>query len=189
VDRLDLGFVNRGRPIGLAGELTYWDDYFAFAAVDGLGPTQTRAWDWLRANPPDGDTALCWGDARVGNQVFDGTRCAAILDWEMACLSDPMQDLAWYCHFEELFTDGLGVPKQPGVPTTEETIAHYEELTGRPVHDFGYFHLFAALRFAVILERLGRLQIATGKLPGDSTFPTDNFAVDHLATLCDRNGI
>lgn len=186
---LGLEFVNRGRPLGLAGELAYWDAYFAFAAADGLGPVQQRAWDWLRANAPDGEVALCWGDSRIGNQMFDGTRCVALLDWEMACLSDPTQDLAWYCHFEELFTEGLGVPKLEGMPETGETIARYEELTGHPVRNFGYFHVFAALRFAVILERLGHLQIATGKLPADSTFPTDNFAIDHLALLCDRNGI
>jgi aminoglycoside phosphotransferase (APT) family kinase protein len=186
----DLGFINSGRPVGMEGELQYWEHYVSFAAPDGLTPVNQRVWDWLQANAPsDGDVALCWGDSRLGNQMFDGTRCVALLDWEMACLCDPVEDLAWFCHFDELFSVGLGVSRLEGIPSKDETVARYEDLTRQPVSNFDYFNVFAAFRFVVILQRLGNLQIATGKQPPDSTFPTDNFAVNHLAQLCEEKGI
>lgn len=42
-------------------------------------------------------TTLVHGDYRTGNLVYDGDRIAAVLDWEFACLGDPVLDLAWVC--------------------------------------------------------------------------------------------
>jgi len=184
-----LEFVNGGRTLGLAGELDYWKKYFDFVGRP-VAPSAERAWTYLeREQPTGGAIALCWGDARLGNQMFRDGRCVALLDWEMACLSDPIQDLAWFVHFNDLFSDGLGVARLEGIPSRDETVARYEDLTGFEAKNFDYYEIFAAFRFVLILQRLGSLQKQQGKLPDDSTFPTDNFAASFLDRLLDEKGI
>lgn len=184
-----LEFINSGRPLGFPGELEYWGRYIEFGGGDIPAPAR-RAWDWLTSNAPsDTTTALCWGDSRLGNQMFSDGRCIALLDWEMACLSDPIQDLAWFVYFDYVFAEGLGVPRLDGMPRREESIARYEELTGSAVRNFDYFEVFAAVRFAVIMQRLGTLQMEMGLLPADSEFPRDNFVTTHLDKMCDEKGI
>jgi aminoglycoside phosphotransferase (APT) family kinase protein len=184
-----LTFANSGRTIGFEGELEYWGRYVEFCGGDIPRPVR-RAWTWLcTSKPSDTSTALCWGDSRLGNQMFSNGRCIGLLDWEMACLSDPAQDVAWFVYFDEVFSDGLGVPRLDGMPTREESVTRYEALTGSTVQNFGYFEVFAAVRFAMIMQRLGGLQMEMGVLPADSTFPRDNFVTAHLDKMCDEKGI
>lgn len=189
VDLEGLEFVNAGRTIGLDGELEYWGRYIDFCGGD-LGPPVQRAWNWLLdEKPSDTATALCWGDSRLGNQMFADGRCIGLLDWEMACLSDPVQDLAWFVYFDDVFSSGLGVSRLAGMPARDESIARYEELTGSTVRNFDYFEVFAGFRFAVIMQRLFGLQIEKEVLPADSSMPRDNFITVHLARMCDEKGI
>jgi len=56
------------------------------------------AFAWLHDAPPDPADApvLVHGDAGPGNFLFDGDRLTAVIDWELAHLGDPMEDLAWF---------------------------------------------------------------------------------------------
>jgi aminoglycoside phosphotransferase (APT) family kinase protein len=186
LDWQPLVFANIGRPIGLDGELEYWERYIAFCGGDIPAPVR-RAWDWLVANKPSNETtALCWGDSRLGNQMFSKTSCVGLLDWEMACISDPVQDLAWFEYFDEVFSTGLGVPRLDGMPTRDETVARYESLTRTTVNNLDYFEIFSGFRFAVIMQRLSALQAEMGKAPA-LTF--DNFVTMHLQKMCDEKGV
>ncbi len=184
-----LEFVNGGRSPGLGGELEYWSAYVDFVGRP-VHPAAERALRYLLRERPSGTKlALCWGDSRLGNQMFRDGRCVALLDWEMACVSDPIQDLAWFVHFDDLFSDGLGVARLEGIPPRSETIARYEDLTGFDAQNFDYYEVFAAFRFTVILQRLGNLQVETGAQPPDSMFPIDNFASQNLQRLVDEKGL
>lgn len=185
-----LEFVAEGRPVGFGGEFEYWSDYARFAAPDGLPEVGDRAYAWLDSNrPEETETALCWGDSRLGNQLFRQGECVALLDWEMAALSDPMQDLAWFVYFDDVFTKGIGVPRLEGLPSPDETAERYADLTGRRVRNLDYFEVFAAFRFVAIMHRIGLLMVETGRLGTDSMFHRDNFATTHLAALCEERGI
>lgn len=88
---------------------------------------------WLRANPPPppGRVTVVHGDFRVGNVLCrpDG-EIAAVVDWEMAHLGDPIEDLAW--SFNEAWhwaKDG----RPGGVIDRDEAVALYERLTGTNV--------------------------------------------------------
>lgn len=187
VDAAGLDFVNCGRTIGFRGELEYWDRYIDFCGGD-IGAPVRRAWTWINENAPsDSSTALCWGDSRLGNQMFREGSCIALLDWEMACLSDPEQDLAWFVYFDDVFASGLGVPRLDGIPTRDESIARYEELTGKHVQNFDYFEVFAGFRFAVIMQRLFTLQAEMGLQTAG--MPKENFVTMHLQRMCDEKGI
>jgi aminoglycoside phosphotransferase (APT) family kinase protein len=53
---------------------------------------------WLRENrPPPGPTVLVHGDFRAGNLIIGPDGVRAVLDWELAHLGDPVEDLAWLC--------------------------------------------------------------------------------------------
>jgi aminoglycoside phosphotransferase (APT) family kinase protein len=64
----------------------------------------------------------------------------------MATLGDPEQDLAWYLFFDRHHSEGCGAPPLPGFPSREESIARYEEWTGRATRHVAYYEIFAAFR-------------------------------------------
>ena len=69
--------------------------------LDQLGqphPTFELALKWLEANrPPWRPPALVHGDFRMGNLIVGEEGLRAVLDWELAHLGDPLEDLGWLC--------------------------------------------------------------------------------------------
>lgn len=185
---LGLGFLDdpgRG-PTGIGQQLAYYAEYLEWAEGGSVNPTARRGLGWLRANqPPAGDVALCWGDARISNQMFRDHRVVAVLDWEMVALGDPQQDLAWWLVLDRLFSEGLGVARVPGFPSDAETVARWEDLTGRTADALGWYEVFALFRFTVIMTRLGKLWAELGLAPNDD-MATDNFVANHLARVLEE---
>jgi aminoglycoside phosphotransferase (APT) family kinase protein len=166
------------------------DDYERFLAwaLDGAThPTCEHALEWLRRNRPRGQEprAVCWGDARIGNMVFQDSRCAAVLDWEMATIASPEQDLAWWLFLDHHHSAGLGSPRLTGFPERGETIARWEEWTGREARHLAYYEVFAAFRFSVIMVRVARQMEFQGVLPAGSGFERDNIPSRLLAAMLD----
>ncbi|MDP3939299.1 MAG: phosphotransferase family protein [Deltaproteobacteria bacterium] len=61
-------------------------------------PVFELALRWLRQHlPPGTSRALVHGDFRIGNVIVDETGLRAVLDWELAHIGDPMEDLGWFC--------------------------------------------------------------------------------------------
>jgi aminoglycoside phosphotransferase (APT) family kinase protein len=175
----------RGRT-GVDQQLAYYDEYLTWAEEGRCHDLARRALDWLRAHqPPDlapDDVALCWGDSRIGNLLYDaGNRVVAVLDWEMAALGDPQQDLAWFVMVDDVLTEGSGHARIPGFPSREDTIARWEAATGRRADHFDYYEVFATFRFTVVMTRLGHLYYGLGVAPDD--FAYDNFVSQHLDRL------
>lgn len=98
-DSLGLDFLLRaeGRP-GADAELAYLRGYVERVCGDDRIAMLETGLAWLDDHRPRGaePVRLCWGDSRIGNQIFNDYRCAALLDWEMATLASPEQDLAWF---------------------------------------------------------------------------------------------
>ena len=69
------------------------------ARAQGPEPVARAALRWLERHLPEpsGPPAIVHGDARSGNFLVGGGRLLALLDWEMAHIGDPMEDLAWAC--------------------------------------------------------------------------------------------
>ncbi len=166
----------------LQQQLVYWENYLNWA-LEGAGHAiGQRALDWLQANQPKEEpTVLCWGDARLGNIIFkpslDGI--AAVLDWEMAVLGNPVQDLAWFNYLDATFAEGLGMPRLEGLPTYEQTIAQWEQASGFSARDYAYYQIFAGMRFGLIMSRI---MLATGQ---DSEVQ-NSFACQLLEKYLDR---
>jgi aminoglycoside phosphotransferase (APT) family kinase protein len=153
------GFLERPQlgATPLDQHLAYYRKYHDWAARGKAQPTIDAAWQWLIANRPTGEpTGLVWGDARIGNILFDGTRPAAVLDWEMVTLGSPEVDLGWTLFLDRYHSEGVGVPRLRGFPSRAATVERFEVLSGHRVVQLHYHEVFAGYRFAVIMLRLAQ---------------------------------
>jgi aminoglycoside phosphotransferase (APT) family kinase protein len=185
LDHEALGFGFMDQPehgdTPLRQQLQYWRNYHDWAMEGQRHEIGSNALDWLEQNQPaDEMTRLCWGDSRIGNIIFteDCASVAAVLDWEMAVLGNPVQDLAWYCYIDSTFADGLGMPRLEGLPSYESTVERWQKATGYPVDDYEYYKVFAGMRYGLILSRI---MLATGQ---ESEIQT-NFACQLLQRTLD----
>jgi aminoglycoside phosphotransferase (APT) family kinase protein len=80
----------------IRAELAIWRAMYE--EVEGRDALIDLAFRWLDDNlpDPDGPVVLAHGDAGPGNFLFEDGRLTALIDWELAHLGDPMDDLAWF---------------------------------------------------------------------------------------------
>jgi aminoglycoside phosphotransferase (APT) family kinase protein len=160
---LGLGEVLRGAAGDVRAEVEWWREYVDWA-TEGAPPrglADAVGWcaDHAPANPPD--PALCWGDARIGNLLFDEQRAVvAVLDWELATLGPPESDLGWYLALDALTARFTGAV--PGFRDRAGAIAHYEARLGRAVADLAFHEAFALVRSAAISDRQARIARSAG---------------------------
>lgn len=147
--------------------------YYAWV-VDGRprSPLIERGFDWLTDPgnwPTDpGETVVTWGDARIGNIVYDGFEPAAVLDWEMAALGPRELDLGWMIYLHRFFqdlTEGSGQRGLPGFLRRDRVESRYARLTGHTPRDMEFHTLYAALRHAIVMLRVAYRQVHFGEVP------------------------
>jgi aminoglycoside phosphotransferase (APT) family kinase protein len=171
-----------GKP-SLAGQLALYRDYTLRELAGREHPVMMHALDWLEANEPELPVGLSWGDARLGNMIWQDYRCAAILDWEAAALAPPETDIGWWVMFDRMSFDDMDAPRLEGFPTREEMVAYWEDLTGRRVSDIRYWEIFGAMRFCAIFIKLGDRFVRAGLAPAESNVAIQNLVSDALARL------
>ena len=176
-----------GKP-SLAGQLALYRNYTLHELAGREHPVMMRALDWLDANASEPPVGLSWGDARLGNMIWQDYRCAAIVDWEAAALAPPEADIGWWVMFDRMSFDDMDAPRLEGYPTREEMVAYWEELTGRRVSDILYWEIFGAMRFCAIFIRLGDRFVRLRLAPADSNMAIQNLSADALAALLDKAG-
>lgn len=143
--------------------------YYAWV-VKGLprSPLIESAFERIEEMWPDDEGApvLNWGDARIGNIVYEGFDPAAVLDWEMAALAPREVDIGWTVYLHRFFQDLTVSFGQPGLPDflrrdrVEET---YARLTGHTPRAMDFYTLYAALRHAVVMLRVAYRQVHFGE--------------------------
>jgi len=145
---------------------------------------------WLERNaPPAGELVLCHRDYRTGNYLVEDGRLTAILDWEFAGWSDPMEDVAWFCSRSWRFA--RMDREAGGLADRADFYAAYEETSGRRVDParIAFWETSAYLRWATIAHMQGQrhssgvepsLELAlTGRMVPEIL----NDMLIHLATL------
>jgi aminoglycoside phosphotransferase (APT) family kinase protein len=120
---------------------------------DELGqphPTFELAFRALGGDRPASRRAFVHGDFRLGNLMVRAGRVSAVLDWELAHLGDPIEDLGWLCVPAWRFTRRDRAAA--GLATREELAAAYERHAGVEVdpHALRRWELAGTLRWGVI---------------------------------------
>lgn len=124
-----------------------------YALYERLGephPTFELAFRALGADRPPQRRALVHGDFRMGNLMVDGERVSGVLDWELAHIGDPVEDLGWLCVPAWRF----GRPDLPaaGLGTRDQLLAAYARHSGATVsmQELRRWELAGTLRWGVI---------------------------------------
>ncbi len=154
------GLEGYGKPTGyLERQLRRFGGLWEHNRTRAL-PVLDRVTEWLAANrPQSGPATIVHGDYRLGNTMFSGGRLAAIFDWELATIGDPLADVGYLVATWAQRGDPEGsiiglspVTRGPGFPTRAELVARYEERSGRSMSDLRWYVTLALWKSAIFLE-------------------------------------
>lgn len=160
LDPRALGLSDYG-PAGnyYARQLARWTKQYRASESTKI-PAMDRLIEWLpHSLPAECPPRLVHGDFRMDNLVFHPSEpgVVAVLDWELSTLGDPMADLTyllmqWVMPPGErnslLTADLAGL----GIPSVEQCLARYAELTGREVESLDWSFAYNLFRLAAILQ-------------------------------------
>ena len=166
VDYLAVGLVGFGRPDGyLERQVARWR-----SQLDGYGevssewrpdiPGVDAVGDWLEANRPTHfEPGIIHGDYHTSNVMYryDSADLAAVVDWELATVGDPLLDLGLIVGFGTPDPDGAGgvAPNEQlleAFPPADELIARYGERSTRDVSAANWYGVLACYKTGIILE-------------------------------------
>jgi len=142
VDPVDVPGLERVEPLALYR-----------AHLDEYGephPAFELALQWLEGHrAADDRTCVLHGDLRLGNVIVDGQGLAAVIDWELAHLGNPLHDLGWACVPAWRF--GSPLPAA-GVGTREQLLDAYNAEAGTAYtrDDLRWWEVFGILRWGVM---------------------------------------
>ncbi|MGH3392334.1 MAG: phosphotransferase family protein [Actinomadura sp.] len=158
------GLADFGRPAGyMARQLRRWGQQWERSKTREL-PEYDQLVARLGARiPAGGPTGLVHGDFRLDNalaRLAPRPEIAAIVDWEMSTLGDPLADLGltlvyWADEGDEerlRIPVGSTVTSAPGFGTRRRFAERYAELTGFDLTELDFYVAFACYKLAVILE-------------------------------------
>ncbi|MCV7072957.1 phosphotransferase family protein [Mycolicibacterium rufum] len=159
VDWRAKGLQDLGRPDGFhERQVDRWTGFLKRIEKRDL-PGLDTATAWLKAHKPlDFVPGLMHGDYQFANVMYRHgapARLAAIVDWEMGTVGDPKLDLGWMV---QSWPGGDGAAEMSyvdmrGMPSREQVVAHYAEVSGRQVDDLDYYLVLAKWKLAIVLEQ------------------------------------
>ncbi|MBS0331966.1 MAG: phosphotransferase family protein [Proteobacteria bacterium] len=170
-DYVAIGLEDYGKPGNYMGrQVDRWTKQYKASETE-LIPEMEKLIDWLpRTLPAQEKTSIVHGDYRLDNMIFHPTepRVIAVLDWELSTLGDPLADFTYFLmNWVNGSISTLPDLKAHGIPTMDEAVAYYCELTGRSgLHDLNWFFSYNAFRLAGILQGIvGRVRDGTANSP------------------------
>lgn len=105
---------------------------------------------WLRLNLPDPqELTVVHGDFRVGNLIVGPEGVRSVLDWELAHVGDPAEDIGWLCVRSWRFG---GAGRVGGCGDLDDLLTAYAGAGGRSIDadDVRYWEVFGNVRWGVI---------------------------------------
>ena len=165
VDYHAVGLDGFGRPDGyLERQVRRWSEQWQRSKTSELPEIDEVIRRLRAALPPSPAPTIVHGDYRLGNMAldpYDPGRVAAIFDWEMATLGDPLADLGytliyWTDADDPPPSGGVGTASaftaRPGFFTRAEIAAEYARRSGRNVDAADFYQVLALYKLAVISE-------------------------------------
>lgn len=181
VDYRQVGLEGFGKPEGFLqrqvqrwlSQLEGYHDYQGWPGTQSLPDVGVIA-KWLEQRcPAQFSPGILHGDYHLNNVMFSlhNAEVAAIVDWELATIGDPLLDLGWL-----LVTwpgaDGRGagtIHVQPweGFATVQALIEHYRHATTRNLDDLTWYIVLAGFKLGILLEG-SYARACAGKSPMDT---------------------
>ncbi len=155
------GFLERQVPRWMS-ELKSYSDLAGYPGpqIPGLEDVAT----WLDGHRPGAwQPGIIHGDYHFGNIMFanDSGRVAAVVDWEMSTIGDPLLDLGWILAMWPGTLDtpqAAELPNGPslvaagGLPGREDVIARYAENSSRDLSNVTWYEVLACFKQGIVLE-------------------------------------
>jgi aminoglycoside phosphotransferase (APT) family kinase protein len=196
VDHVAAGLESLGRPDGYAArQLRRWSGQWETVGEERLGGLAREVVARLGAAVPEQQrTSIVHGDYRVDNTLLGrpdaaaADRVAAVVDWELSTIGDPVADVAMMCAYRyEPFDLVLGAPSawtSPRLPSVEHLAAGYERAGGAVLEHWDFHLALACFKIAVISAGIDhRRRAGSGSGAG---FDTAGEAVEPYLELAAR---
>jgi aminoglycoside phosphotransferase (APT) family kinase protein len=163
VDYKQIGLEDYGKPGNYLGrQIARWTKQYRASETEKIDAMDNLI-AWLPENiPAEGETSIVHGDYRMDNTIFHPTepRMAAILDWELSTLGNPLADFSYHVMSWRLSPSefrGLGGVdlNSLGIPSEDEYVAAYFKRVGRPLPDpsqWDFYMAYNMFRLAGILQ-------------------------------------
>ncbi|MFN4226104.1 MAG: phosphotransferase family protein [Hyphomonas sp.] len=162
-DYVALGLAGLGKPDNyLERQVSRWkaqlDSYAEFPEWDGLKdlPDVDGVGLWLEEHRPHSFLpGIIHGDYHLANVMyrFDAPRLAAIVDWELTTIGDPLLDLGWLlATWPEEGSGTVSVTPWEGFPSADELVAHYAAQSARDLSHIHWYGVLACYKLGIILE-------------------------------------
>lgn len=164
VDHVAVGLGDFGKVDGyLERQAGRWrkqlEGYAAHAGWPGphVLPGVERVGEWLAAHcPASFSPGILHGDYHLANVMFSnhGPELAAIVDWELASIGDPLIDLGWVLTTWPRPDDPTSMKIEPweGFPTADELLAYYRDNTERDLSAIDWYVVLACYKLGILLE-------------------------------------
>ncbi|MDQ4420996.1 phosphotransferase family protein [Sphingobium sp. DEHP117] len=174
-DHVAIGLEDFAAPGNyFARQVGRWTKQYRAAQTDDI-PEVERLIEWLpRSLPAQGRTSIIHGDYRIDNLIYasDSPRIAAVLDWELATIGDPLADFAYLAMNWIMPCDGrsglLGVDcENGGLPTLDDAVARYCTVTDREgLPDLHWYFAYNLFRLVGIVQGIKR-RVEAGNASSD----------------------
>lgn len=174
-DRIGLGDLGR-REDYVGRQLRRWKKQWDASQQRDI-PDMDRAFELLTEHLPEQRyQTVVHGDYRLGNMLATPAGAvAAVLDWELCTLGDPLADLGYLLNtWAEAGEEALeGVGRAPtmigGFPNRAELTARYAERSGVDPTGIEYYRAFQYWRLGAIIEGVYARYVhgAMGEPPDD----------------------
>nr|WP_233356176.1 phosphotransferase family protein [Henriciella aquimarina] len=177
IDYLEVGLEGFGKPENfLQRQVPRWQRQLAsYSRHEGWpGPESLEGVhglsDYLSENVPSSfQPGIMHGDYQLANVMYryDGPELAAIVDWELSTIGDPLLDLGWIIATWRGYTPELPILQvEPwdGFPLVDELIAHYADQSDRDLSGFNWYVVLACFKLGIILEGT-HARACAGKAP------------------------
>jgi aminoglycoside phosphotransferase (APT) family kinase protein len=170
-DYVAIGLEDYGKPGNYMGrQVDRWTKQYKASETEHI-PEIVRLIGWLPATlPPQERTSIVHGDYRLDNMIFHPTenRVAAVLDWELGTLGEPLADFSYLLmNWVNGTISQLPDLKAHGIPTMQEAVDYYCELTGRSgLPDLNWYFAYNGFKLAGIIQGIvGRVRDGTANHP------------------------
>ena len=134
-----------------------------YESLDRPQPTIELGLAWAAAHlPRERAGIVVHGDFRLGNLICTGEAIAAVIDWEIGALGDPVQDLGWICVKTWRFGGPLPVG---GMSRREDLLDSYRRAGGIAVDaaELRFWEAFSSVKWAIMCLMKGEEHRRTGK--------------------------